>query len=208
MPVSYPFEFLDSFPGWSPRFELYRRQETSRSTAGRTYVKDIGDPLWFATYQSVELSINDLDRWRARLDALDEGLQTFYGRPLSRCYPVAYPGGAGVPISDVVVSFVASDGKRCTISGLPAGYAFKAGDMIRIPDSGLYRLVEDRTASESGAAALIEVRPHFWPGIAIGSTVELVRPWCPMAIVPGSISTEAAAATGRGTISFQAMEAR
>lgn len=208
MPVSYPFDFLDGFPGWSPRFEIYRRQETSRSASGRTTVKDIGDPLWLATYQSVELSINDLDRWRARLDALEEGMQTFNGRPLSRCYPIAYPNGTGVPTSGVAVSFVATDNKRCTISGLPAGYVFKTGDMIRIPDSGLYRLVEDRTATGDGVAALVEVRPHFWPGIAAGSGVELIRPWCPMAIVPGSISTEAAPATGRGTISFQAMEAR
>lgn len=209
MAITYPFDFLDGFPGWSTRFELMRRQETSRSANGKTYVKDLGDPLWTAAYVTRVLKPNDLDRWRARLDALEEGLQTFVGRPLSRCRPIAYPAGSGtVPESGVTVASVSSTDKRLSLAGLPAGYHLKAGDMIEVVDSGLYRLVEDRTASASGVASLFEVRPHFWPGVEDGAAVKLLKPSCAMSVVPGSISAEADKETGRGTISFQAIEAR
>ena len=87
-------DLLASFPGWATQFELLWRQEISRASGGRTYVKDLGDPLWTATYQSRSLSINELDYWRARIDAMENGAQTFYGRSLSRCRPIKHPGSS------------------------------------------------------------------------------------------------------------------
>lgn len=208
MSISYPFDLLDGFPGWCTKFELYRRQETSRSVNGKTYVKDLGDPLWSAAYVSKNLRANALDRWRARLDALEDGLQTFIGRPLSRCRPQLYPGTTGGALSGVTVSSVSSTNKRLALDGLPANFKFLAGDMIEVVNSGLYRLVEDRTANSSGLTALFEVRPHFWPGVTAGAEVKIVNPSCVMSIVPGSVSSDADPTTGRGTISFEAIEAR
>ena len=44
--------------------------------------------------------------------------------------------------------------------------------------------------------------------ITIDNVVSVYRPFCLMAIVPGSISSQADPQTGRGTVSFQAIEAR
>lgn len=208
MSISYPFDLLDGFPGWCTKFELYRRQETSRSANGKTYVKDLGDPLWSAAYVAKTLSANTMDRWRGRLDALEDGLQTFIGRPLSRCRPQLYPGTTGGALSGVTVSSVSSTNKRLALDGLPGSFKFLAGDMIEVVGSGLYRLVEDRTANSSGLTALFEVRPHFWPGVVAGADVKIVNPSCVMSIVPGSVSSDADPTTGRGTISFEAIEAR
>ncbi|OLP44742.1 hypothetical protein [Rhizobium oryziradicis] len=207
MTITYPIDLLADFPGWSIKFEPLYRQEQSRTAGGVTYAKDLGSPLWSASYQTRSLSINELDGWRARLEALEGGLQFFKGVPLSRARPIAYPAGKAVP-ANPVLSAIGGDNKSVTISGLSSGYILSLGDMIQIAGSGLYRVVEGAVANSGGVASLFEVRPHLWPGTVAGSAVTLVRPSCTMMIVPGSISSDADLATGRGAISFQSIEVR
>ncbi|MBF2716257.1 hypothetical protein [Agrobacterium vitis] len=208
MTIVYPIDLLADFPGWSTKFEPLFRQEQSRTAGGVTYIKDLGSPLWSAAYQTKQLKPNDLDGWRARIEVLEGGLQYFRGYSLSRSRPIAYPTGKPVPDNGVVLSAIGGDNKSVTISGLGAGYMVSVGDMIQIAGSGLYRVVEGAVANGAGAAGAFEVRPHLWPGTAVGSAVTLLRPSCTMMIVPGSISSEADASTGRGSVSFQGIEVR
>ncbi|MUO83990.1 hypothetical protein [Agrobacterium vitis] len=208
MTIVYPIDLLADFPGWATKFEPLFRQEQSRTAGGVTYTKDLGSPLWSAAYQTKQLKPNDLDAWRARIEALEGGLQYFRGYSLSRSRPIAYPTGAPVPDNGVVLSAIGGDNKSVTLSGLGAGYLVSVGDMIQIAGSGLYRVVEGAVANGAGVAGAFEVRPHLWPGTAAGSAVTLLRPSCTMMIVPGSISSEADASTGRGSVSFQGIEVR
>ncbi|WP_244563638.1 hypothetical protein [Ensifer aridi] len=80
--------------------------------------------------------------------------------------------------------------------------------MIQIGSKDLYRVQEDVVADGAGLTPLLEVRPHLWPGTVTGTAVSVVRPHCYMTIVPGSINTDADKATGRGSVSFSAIEAR
>jgi hypothetical protein len=212
-------DILAVFPGWSTAFELAYRQEQSRTQGGVTYVKDFGNPLWSASYQSKTLSPNELDEWRARLDALENGPRTFKGYPLSRVYPIAYPNGAGPTGSSfdgisAAVSAVGADNKSLQIDGLPATFALSVGDLLQIQHGSdpvrydLYRMQEAATADGTGETGAFQVRPHLWPGVAVDSVVAVKRPWCLMQIVPGSISSPADPQTGRGSISFQGIEAR
>ncbi|MVB04158.1 hypothetical protein GN325_20555 [Agrobacterium vitis] len=208
MTIVYPIDLLADFPGWTTKFEPLFRQEQSRTAGGVTYTKDLGSPLWSAAYQTKQLKPNELDAWRARIEALEGGLQYFRGYSLSRSRPIAYPTGKPVPDNGVVLSAIGGDNKSVTLSGLGAGYVVSVGDMIQIAGSGLYRVVEGAVANGAGAAGAFEVRPHLWPGTAAGSAVTLLRPSCTMMIVPGSISSEADASTGRGSVSFQSVEVR
>lgn len=213
MTHSFPFDLLANFPGWATEFELLRREEQSRTAGGVTIVKDMGEPLWQAAYASKSLTPNDLDAWRARLDVLDGGQQTFLAYPLSRCFPIRYPNGAwptgaGFSGNSAIVGSINANGKQLTINALPAGFVLSAGDMIRIGARNLHRVVGGATANGAGIAANVEVRPHFWPETAVGDAVSVKKPYCRMTIVPGSIATTADLATGRGTISFRAIEAR
>ncbi len=183
--------------GWSTTFELLWRQETSRAAGGRTYVKDLGDPLWTATYQSRLLRINELDYWRAQLDQLENGAGTFYGRALSRCRPILHPGSSTLPTG--TLSAIGADRKTLTITGL-TGITLSVGDMLQIGTADLHRVVV--------AGSSVEVRPTLWPGVTTGAAVVISKPSCIMAIVPGSIQSQAAPDTGDGTVTFQAMEAR
>lgn len=190
-------DLLADFPGWSTQFELLWRQEVSRAAGGRTYVKDLGDPLWTATYQSRSLSPNELDQWRARLDAMENGAQTFYGRSLSRCRPIKHPGSSALPSG--AIATIGTDRKTVTLSGF-SGITFSVGDMFQVGTTDLHRIV--------ATGSSIEVRPHLWPGVTTGAAVVISKPACVMAIVPGSISSQAAPDTGDGVVTFQAMEAR
>lgn len=201
MAITYPYDVLATFPGWSTEFDLLYRQEISRTAIGQTFVKDFGSPLWQATYQSRLMKPNELDAWRARLKGLEGGLKQFLGRPKSRCYPIAYPNGTGMGnVSSVRIASIGADRKTITFSGLPAGYQFSVGDYIQIGTYNLHQVV-----NTTGG---VEIRPHLWPTTAINDIVTLVSPSCLMTIVPGSISTTADASTGRGIISFQAVESR
>jgi hypothetical protein len=85
MALVYPLDILADFPGWTTEFDLVWRQEVSRTAGGRTIVKDLGSPLWRAAFASRPLRPNQLEEWRARLDALENGHS---GATLSR---VAFP---------------------------------------------------------------------------------------------------------------------
>jgi hypothetical protein len=219
MAVTYPLDILADFPGWSTAFDLAWRQEQSRTAGGTTYVKDLGNALWRATYTSRVMRPNELDKWRAKLDGLENGLQQFKGYSLSRCYPIAYPNGAwptGSSFDGVSATIydVDDDNKTIRVDGLPAGFALGVGDMLQIKHGAdpvrydLHRVQEAAIADSGGITPAFEVRPHLWPGVAVDDVVSVKSPWCLMAIVPDSIQSDADLQTGSGTITFQAFEAR
>jgi len=206
MTIVYPVNLIDEFPGWSVEFEPISRQEQSRTAGGRTTVKDLGSPLWRASYQSKMLSPNKLDEWRARLDAMEDGLQTFRAWHMPRMYPIAYPNGSwptgGTFAGTGTVGAINANRKAIAAAGFPAGFTFSVGDLVQIGAADLHRVMEAATVGQ------FEIRPHLWPGVAVGAALNVLKPSCVMSIVPGSISSSADRATGRGSISFQAMEAR
>lgn len=212
MSISYPLDFLHDFPGWTTEFELVHRQELSRQANGATIVKDMGDPLWRATVQSRSLRRPVLDEWRARLSTLEGGLKTFKAFPLSRCYPLAYPGGSwptGVSFNGLTATVYAVGGsnKSLRVDLLPVGFVLRVGDYISIGPGDLHQVVETATADGSGITTEFEVRPHLWPGVVVDDLVHVKRPYCLMTVMPGTL-TSTAETNGFGTISFQAMEAR
>ncbi|NGN45185.1 hypothetical protein G6N74_29465 [Mesorhizobium sp. CGMCC 1.15528] len=209
MAITYPYNFLDLFPGWATEFDVLYRQEQSRTAGGRTIVKDLGSPLWTATFQSRSMQPNELDEWRARMKALEGGTQEFRAWPTSRCYPIAYPNGVGMgTVSGAQVNSIAANRKTISLKGLPVGYTDRIGDYIQIGTSNLHQVLEAATANGSGVTGTFEVRPHLWPLSAVNDAVTVVKPSCLMTQVPGSLSTTAELQTGRGTITFQAVESR
>lgn len=194
-----PLDILNGFPGWFTEFDLFHRQEISRTAGGKTLLRDLGRPLWKATFSTCSLTPNELDYWKARFRPLDGSLQSFRGRPLSRCYPIAYPNGVGIGnVSAVKVAEIAPDNRTVRFSGLPVGYKASVGDFIQIT-AKLYQLSDV-------SAAGFTLYPHLASGVAIGNAVTLVNPYVPMIIMPGTFSAQSDLVMGRGTISFQAIE--
>lgn len=214
MALTEPFNLLPGFPGWTTGFDLRWRQEQSTLASGRVLVKDMGSPLWQLRAASRVLKPNLLDQWRAKLNALENGLATFWGYSMSRCYPQAYPngawptGGAFTGLSANLASINANR-KAITLSALPAGFALSIGDYVSITIGSrkdLHQVMEAASAA-AGTTAEFEIRPHLWPDVTITKAVAVKQPACLMAIVPGSIGSDAQI-SGWGSVSFSAMEAR
>lgn len=201
-------DILNGFPGWTPIFQPVYRQESSRTANGVTYWKDLGSPIWKLRAVSRRMSPNELDRWRARLEELRGAGELIKGYSLSRTYPILYPNGIN-PVSTPTINSVNGDGTKLSITGLPANYGLRYGDMFRVGTADLYRVLEDVTASAGGLTTEFKVGPMaVWPGTGPGDAVSFVRPYCLMAVNPASITTDADAATGRGSVAFEAMESR
>jgi hypothetical protein len=211
MSITYPINLLPGFPGWTIGFDLKWRQEQSTLASGRILVKDMGSPLWSLRAATKPLSPNNLDQWRARLTTLENGLQQFWGYPMSRCYPQAYPRGTWPTGSTFngtcVLSAINANRKAITLQALPAGFKLSVGDYLSIAGD-LHQVMEAATANGSGITGEFEIRPHLWPGVnAPKPGVTVKQPACLMAVVPGSVSSDAQSG-GWGVVSFQAIEAR
>lgn len=198
MAVTYPFDLLSGLKCTQQEFDLLWRQEQSRQANGRTIVKDFGSPLWRASCQSVPMYPDELDAWQAKLDAMENGLKTFYGRSLVRLRPIKHPGSSALPAG--TLNSIGVDRKTVTIAGL-TGITLSVGDLIQIGTKDLHRIVDV-------ASGVYEVRPHIWPGVTVGAAVSIDKPHCIMAIVPGSVTRTGDMGAGIGTIAFQAIEAR
>lgn len=211
MSLTAPFDIITGFPGWTTFFDLAYRQEQSRTAGGKTYVKDMGSPLWHLVAQSKLLSPNVLDVWRAKLKQFENGLFTFYGYPLSRTYPILYPRGTwptGGSFSgtSAAISSINANRKAIAVSSLPAGFVLSVGDYVQIGTTDLHQVLETATASGGGVTPQFEVRPFIWTGVSSGA-VSVFKPHCLMAVDPGSISTDSSI-SGWGSVSFSATEAR
>lgn len=189
---------MDNFPGWTTRFELMYRQEQSIHASGRVRVKDFGTPIWRASYLSRPLRPNQVDEWRARLNALQNGLVTFSAWPMSRCWPIAHPNGVGAV--NGVIATVGSDNRSLSVTWTAGTTTLSVGDYLTINDRWLHQVT-------GAVGGVYTVAPHFSVGVLSGQTVDVSRPSVQMALVPGSVSTQTGL-NGRASISFEAMEAR
>ncbi|KKB86472.1 hypothetical protein VW29_02645 [Devosia limi DSM 17137] len=203
MAVTEPLDLLDGFPGWSTSFDLMARQEQSRSAAGRTRTKDFGSPLWRASYVSRVMRANELDRWRAILSAAMNDQMTFYGRALSRCRPIHHPGN--LPLPTGTLHTIGANNKSIRADGLPT-IRLDIGDLIQIGPN--LHQVREPAAAVAGLTPLFEIRPHLWPAAFTGQAVVIAKPSCLMVIVPNSLQASGDLRTGRGSVSFDAIEAR
>jgi hypothetical protein len=215
MSITYPINLLPGFPGWTTGFSLRWRQEQSTLASGRILVKDMGSPLWTLRATTKTLSPNNLDLWRAKMASLENGLQTFLGYSMSRCYPIKYPLGAwptGSAFTGLTANLASINANRkaVTLSALPAAFVLSAGDYISITigtRKDLHQVMETVTANGSGVTPEFEIRPSLWPDMTITKAVAVKQPSCLMAVVPGSVSSDASS-SGWGSVTFQAIEAR
>lgn len=162
MAITFPYDILATFPGWSVEFDLLWRQEQSRTAGGQTIVKDMGSPLWQATYQSRSMRPNELDSWRARFKLLENGLNQFYGRPTSRCYPIAYPNGSWpgnvvgqtTRSGNFVTGVYTKDGAASTLTGVSS--LVRASTKYALNTAGVFTAFANNVMATTPLGALVE----------------------------------------------------
>lgn len=207
MAVTFPLDLLSDLTdiGWSTEFELLYRQEQSRHASGRIRVKDFGTPIWTAAYTTKNLSPNELDFWKARLSLLENGLNTFYAYPMSRCWPINHPNGIDLVTTVANVATLNVNNKALSVKNI-FDLSLSVGDYISV-NNRLYQVMENVTTGSIGTSTQFEVRPHFnVNNIAVNDVVRIYQPLCVMTLVPGSMSF-GSGLNGRGSVSFRAIEA-
>lgn len=155
------------------------------------------DPLWRAEFESPPLTNTQLGEWRAWWLSLRGGLNKFYAYDPKQEYPLAYPTGvsslsrAGGGSFDGSSAITAIDATTITITNLPAGYRFTAGDKVGLVKTvyrSLHVVLESVTANGSGEAT-ITVEPRIPTSVlGLGSTIQVVRPVCIMRVAADSWS--------------------
>lgn len=168
---------------------------TSGSKAGSVITSEIATPKWKA---QIELAIQYIDDARKPLAMLRRigPHNPFYLHNPAIPYPRSDPTGSILGSSTVTIASIS--GREVTLTGLPAFYALKWGDMFSVNfgsnplRTALYEVNEDVSANGSGTTSLFEVTPPPKAGMIVGSPVRLKKPIAKMRLInfdPGASSS-------------------
>ncbi len=212
MPLITPYAdseaILDLMMCEDATFDLMYRQEISRTAGGVTLTKDLGPPLWMATYTSSDMRWPDVLRAQAALNRLDGSLNPFAGYDVRHPYPARAPTGDFDDTATLL--WVSGDRKSIKFDNHPAGIILMPGDYLSFDlgtDTELHQVVSTggRDTDHDGESGVFEVRPRIRPGAVIGTPVRLKKPHAAMIVMPGSVSaTKRSRMTG--SIAFSAVQ--
>jgi hypothetical protein len=213
MTITYPRDFPDADPAAQRcKFDYTTFGEMSRTAAGAvTFQERMGGSLWELALTTGPLNETNYSRWHAWYLSLRGGQQSFKGRDLRRCYPLAY----GKHVLDLTVgglpfdgscSVTAVGGSTIALSGLPANYAVSIGDYVSFDWLGgraLVKALEAVTGSGGGTIGSLTVGPWQRTGGAVPAAATVVKAWCLMRPKPGSWSGDR---TVHDPVSFEAIQ--
>lgn len=214
MSIVYPLAFPSGASFSQCSFDLRVTEAVNVLPGGAVLAAELGDPLWTGKFVSGLCGPHQRARWQAWRASLRGSIGTFLGFDPDKAYPLAYGEAvlgltrAGGGAFDGTATLDAATAGSLTLSGLPADYEVRAGDMLSFAWSAsraLHMVVADAQA-DAGGVLEVEVMPPVLlsPAPAEDAVVDLVRPACLMRIVPGSFS--APAARQSTTVSFEAVQ--
>lgn len=169
-------------------FDLFQRQEVSRTAGGLLYGKDLGSAIWRLSWTTYPIPNDDAVAFEALLRSLDGVVTPFLAVDHRRIYPRAYPTG-NFTDSGTLLS-VNVDNQHIALTGLPAGQVISTGDFLSFGNA-LHQVVSGVTANGSGVTTQFEVRPHIRPGYTLGAAVSLKTPRGQFVLEPDSIRQRA-----------------
>ncbi|MFO1141190.1 MAG: hypothetical protein U1E59_02175 [Amaricoccus sp.] len=194
------------------RWQLQPFVESSGTGLGQVITNEISPRRWRAEVELARMPHADAADIQALVDAIGPS-GTFYLHNPAQLGPRDDPTGSAVTGYAVAIN-ATSDNKVLKLSGLPAGYTLRRGDMLHF-DYGpsptrraLHRIVEDATANGSGTTGFFEVRPFLKAGTTTGLLVTLVRPAARMMLEPGSFNPGTEGPVNTAGMSFTAIEVR
>jgi hypothetical protein len=124
--------------------------------------------------------------WRAFRAQLRGGLNTFSTWDVNKRTPLAYPNAtsaasiSGAWSGTAVVTSLGASG-ALGLSGLPANYAFSAGDYIGLEEGGRYDLYEVATSVTANGSGVVTVSVLPYLRTTVFTTSAVARIWRPVA---------------------------
>lgn len=191
------------------QFELNRVDYAAPQAGGRQGGVQAGWPLWSATWEIERSDPVSGDLWRAFAARLRGRIRRFYGRDVTRAYPLTAPqgfagfvragGGAFGGSATGWAQNISTDGDATiALTGLPAGLTLSVGDYIgwkwdaADAAAGTYqrrtmaRVVTPATASGGGAISVMVEPPVDTRVVPAGAIAHLDQPCCVMQLMPES----------------------
>lgn len=174
-------------------WNLGEDQELSSLGTGETLAADIGPRLWTAECSTIAADIDTIEGLRARFNALDGAIQSFYLYDPRRPNPATDPTGTLLAAAEVTIQSIEANRKELTLEGLPADFVLPQGTLLSVTAgapsrTALLQLVSTVAADEEGIAGPVELRPHLRPWIAASQPVTLLKPVAKVKLLPRSLS--------------------
>ncbi|HMR51182.1 MAG TPA: hypothetical protein PKA33_01745 [Amaricoccus sp.] len=210
MAVTFPLSvtvFQDTLKVVSVKWSLSEFVITSGVTAGQIVTSEVASPKWSAEIALAPSYHDDARKVRAMLRRIGAANPFYLYNPAAP-YPRMDPDGSALGSATVTIASIS--GRQMSLTGLPAGYQLKWGDLFSV-DYGtapvrraLFEVNEDITANGAGTTGNFEVTPPPKTGVVAGLAVTLKKPSCKMRLLSHDAGiTEPMIASG---ITLQAME--
>ncbi|MFW8636712.1 hypothetical protein [Cribrihabitans pelagius] len=184
------------------------RQELSRTAGAGSQAKDLGSPLWAASYTTAPARLRDAQAIEAALISLNGSVGSFLAYDTRRPFPAAHADGNFADTAQIA-ALDAENAFHLTLGGLPQGFTLSAGDYLGFsfgpkPSRALHIVTIGGVAGANGEIPLT-VSPWVRPGTLVGAAVTLKRAPCEMSLdgAPPEPSPEGMVAS---TNSFSAVQ--
>ncbi|WP_370267416.1 hypothetical protein [Nioella sp.] len=211
MALNFPLaldEFFAGLPVAECEFHLPASLAISRTRGGSIKTARLAERLWTGKVTLALQEPGDAAAVDAKISALLEPGRTFFVHPFPFSYPQADPDGAGLAGALPVLHSVTIGGREIRISGLPAGYVLRAGDMLSFtygmspPRYALHRIVADAIADNAGLTPALELTPPIRPGAREGAAIHFVRPLTKAVLLPSAAPRFTVDAAQGSTLNF------
>lgn len=203
-------DLFDLLPISSVTWSIQRNDEFDTLGSGDVWQAELAVPLWTAEISLATSRNNELTQAAAVIRSLDGVRTPFLVCDLIRQYPLLDPKGIAITGHAITVREIGADRVTARMTGFPAGYTLSRGDKLQIAYGSQIAFVEVSRPAVANADGNLDapIFPRFPLAIAAGMTVNLVRPACPMVIVPESHNPGEARRTVTSGAGFKVIQKR
>ena len=175
MALTFPRQMTTAQCWARAELRLQRRQEIARTAGAATQVKDLGPPLWVASFESYPLLQRAADALHADFETLGGAVSPFFLVPALRRLPAVQEGSlVGL------VGAIRADRRALRIEGFSKPGRLMPGDFASVEPQGggreLLRVATEGSVSSAGLSAWVEVVPAIRPAVSVGDRVSLRDP--------------------------------
>jgi hypothetical protein len=200
--------FADGLRVRSFGWDLSENRRTSETSGGEILVADLGPRLWRGSVQIAPTTYDGQRSAQALAQALRSGSRSFFLSPYKAQYPAADPDGSTLGAATPSLQLPVGGFDTVDITGLPEGYILTPGDYFSFEYGSdpvryaLHQIVAVSGPADVTGTLTAQFVGRLRPGVADGTEIRLVKPFCKVLMVPGSFSASTAGLASASGFSF------
>ena len=194
MSLAFPLSrsvFFDLLRAPDVPFDCAAQNQVNGLGGGEILSARVGSPRWAGSVSLAPVKAREAAPIQAMLELLELEQGSFRAYKKNQIGPASDPVGAALAGHSPQVLSVDAAAGTLRLSGLPAGYELRHGDLLSFGYDGgrqaLHRIQGLAVADAQGDTPAFRVTPRPKPGVAIGESVELLRSWCIAKLVPTTV---------------------